>query len=198
MFFEKLQRGFYRRLNRLYLSVLFEKHRVNVDLSKCVFYGNLPSFSIGRNCKLQIGDDFIMRTGIAYGIDGNRSRIQIEDNAVLTIGKVSGMTNTVIQCHERITIGDYVNIGAGCLIMDSNFHSTNWRDRNDRKKDVSNCKNSPVSIGDYVFIGARSIVCKGVSIGEHSIVAAGSVVVRDIPANEIWGGNPAKFIKKVE
>lgn len=108
------------------------------------------------------------------------------------------MTNTIIQCHEEIIIGNHVNIGAGCMIMDSNFHSTDWRDRLDRRKDIENHRNAPIKIGDVVFIGARSIICKGVTIGDHAMIAAGSVVVSDVPANEVWGGNPAKFIKKID
>lgn len=53
-------------------------------------------------------------------------------------------------------------------------------------------------IEDYVFIGTRSIICKGVTIGDHSVIAAGSVVIKDVPADEVWGGNPAQFIKKLE
>ncbi len=53
-----------------------------------------------------------------------------------------------------------------------------------------------VKIGDYVFIGAHTVICKPVTIGDYSIIAAGSIVTKDIPANEIWGGVPAKFIKK--
>lgn len=90
-----------------------------------------------------------------------------------------------------------MNIGAGCMIMDSNFHSTDWRDRLDRRKDIQNHRNAAVKIGDVVFIGARSIICKGVTIGDHAMIAAGSVVVSDVPANEVWGGNPAKFIKNI-
>lgn len=52
-------------------------------------------------------------------------------------------------------------------------------------------------IGDNVLIGAHSIILKGVTIGNNAVVAAGSVVSRSIPANELWGGNPAKFIKKI-
>lgn len=107
------------------------------------------------------------------------------------------MSNTSIHCKQEITIGDYVNIGGGCMIFDTNFHSTDWRDRKDRKLDVENKKCAPVYIGNYVFIGARSLICKGVTIGDRSIIAAGSVVVKDIPSDEVWGGNPAKFIKKI-
>lgn len=79
--------------------------------------------------------------------------------------------------------------------MDSNFHSLDWRKRENRDIDVSDAKTAPVVIEDYVFIGARSIICKGVTIGEKSIIAAGTVVVKDIPANCIAGGNPCKVIK---
>lgn len=108
------------------------------------------------------------------------------------------MTNSVIHCHENIEIGNYVNIGASCLIFDTNFHSIDWRIRKDRQKDVENAISKRVVIEDYVFIGARSIITKGVTIGKYSVVAAGSVVVKSIPANEMWGGNPAVFIKRIE
>ena len=146
---------------------------------------------------VRIGKSFRCR-GKGYGIDsGNDSVIYVSKHAKLEIGDNFGMSNTSIHCYEEITIGNYVNIGGGCKIFDSNFHSIRWQDRADRKKDIQNKKTAPVHIGNYVFIGARSIICKGVTIGDHSIVAAGSVVVKDIPADEIWGGNPAKFIKKL-
>jgi len=54
---------------------------------------------------------------------------------------------------------------------------------------------APIIIRDYVFIGGSSIILKGVTIGKNSIVAAGSMVTKSIPDNEIWGGNPAKYLK---
>lgn len=172
-------------------------HNVRFDPTKCRFYG-LTYLNLEKGSKVTIGNGFIARSGIDAGIDcGNGCKIAVANGASLTIGEYSGMTNTIIQCHESITIGKHVNIGAGCMIMDTNFHSTNWQDRLDRKKDIENHHNAPIVIGDVVFIGARSIICKGVTIGEHSMIAAGSVVVKDVPANEVWGGAPAKFIKKI-
>ena len=49
--------------------------------------------------------------------------------------------------------------------------------------------------GDNVFIGMNVIVCNSVTIGEGSIIGAGSVVTKDIPANQVWAGNPARYIK---
>ncbi len=166
---------------------------------KKVTLNGLTYVQIDNNTEVIIGDGFIINSGVIAGIDNSSgSKIVVTKGARLNLGKNSGMTNTIIQCHDSITIGDYVNIGAGCLIMDTNFHSTNWENRLDRKKDVLDAKTAPVKIGDVCFIGTRSIICKGVTIGDHSMIAAGSVVVKDVPANEIWGGNPAQFIKSLK
>lgn len=53
----------------------------------------------------------------------------------------------------------------------------------------------PIVIEDDVWIGSRSLIMKGVHIGHGAIIAAGSVVTKDVPAYEIWGGNPACFLK---
>lgn len=55
----------------------------------------------------------------------------------------------------------------------------------------------PVIIRDGSWIGINSTILQGVTIGEGCVVAAGSVVTKDIPSNELWGGVPAKFIKKL-
>ncbi|MCB9963457.1 MAG: hypothetical protein H6857_00745 [Rhodospirillales bacterium] len=58
---------------------------------------------------------------------------------------------------------------------------------------------SPIIVGDNVTIGAYAVVFQGVTIGNNSIIAAGAVVSKNtvIGENEIWGGVPAKFIKKI-
>ena len=166
-------------------------------LSSIKFYGKCI-LQIQRGCHLSISDGFRCYSGRRMSM-GNCccSKIVVLKDSTLSIGKMSGISNTIIQCKERITIGDYVNIGDGCLIMDNDFHSSNWEIRMHRN-DGTYAKSSPITINDHVFIGARSIVCKGVTIGAHSIIAAGSVVVRNVPDNEIWGGNPAVYIKKID
>lgn len=53
-----------------------------------------------------------------------------------------------------------------------------------------------ITIGEHAFIGSGTIITGEVTIGSSAIVGAGSVVTKSIPAGEVWGGNPAKFIKK--
>ena len=56
----------------------------------------------------------------------------------------------------------------------------------------------PVRIGNNVWIGGGAIICPGVTIGEHTTIAAGSVVVKDIPARVVAGGNPCRVIRQLE
>lgn len=53
----------------------------------------------------------------------------------------------------------------------------------------------PVVLGDNVWVGGRAVINPGVTIGDNAVIASGAVVVKDIPANAVVGGNPAKIIK---
>jgi len=53
-------------------------------------------------------------------------------------------------------------------------------------------------IHENVFIGAGSTIIQGIQIGKNSIIAAGATVTKDVPANQVWGGTPARFIKSHE
>ncbi len=57
---------------------------------------------------------------------------------------------------------------------------------------------APIVIGDYVYIGARSMILPGVTIGNNCIIAAGSIVTKNIPENSVAGGVPAKIIKTTD
>ena len=88
---------------------------------------------------------------------------------------------------ENITIGNGVHITSGCTLL------THYLDTQSNDIDWLSGK---IVIGDRAFIGTNTIIAKPCHIGHHAIVGAGSVVTKDIPANEIWAGNPARFIKK--
>lgn len=55
-----------------------------------------------------------------------------------------------------------------------------------------------VHIGKNAYLGMNVLVVKPVTIGANAIIGAGAVVTKDIPANEVWAGNPARFIKRLE
>ena len=148
---------------------------------------------------LVIGDDFTMNNGVRFNPIGfpQPCILYVDANASLVIGDRVGISQASIICHHRIRIGNDVKIGGGVKIYDTDFHSLDPIKRLDDKLDMANKKLAEVIIGNNVLIGAGSFVLKGVTIGDNSIVGAGSVVTKSIPSNQIWAGNPAKFIKNV-
>lgn len=110
---------------------------------------------------------------------------------------------TTLDCVLSIIIADDVLISHGCLISDCDNHSSKL---SLRKNDLAEWMNSsrsnwdhspmaPVQICRGAWIGARSIILKGVTIGEGAIVGAGSVVTKDVPSFSIAAGNPARVIR---
>ena len=97
----------------------------------------------------------------------------------------------------RIASASKITIGKGCMFANSSYISdADWHGIYDRATPVG--KTSPIVLEDNVWIGDSAIVGKGVKIGKNSIVAAGAVVVKDVPANVVVGGNPAKIIKELD
>lgn len=115
------------------------------------------------------------------------------DNSLIKIGNHVGISGSTINAATTITIEDNVIIGSGCLITDTDSHPLAYKDR--LVNDMSKTNASPIVIKEGAFIGARSIIMKGVTIGEHVVIGAGSVVTKSIPDNMIACGNPAKVVK---
>lgn len=108
--------------------------------------------------------------------------------ARITIGKDCGMSSISITAAKEVIIGEGTLFGADCLITDTDFHIPVGCHRwgNDVLASAS-----PIRIGKGCFIGARSIILKGVSIGDGAVVAAGAIVTRDVPTRHLASGNPA-------
>lgn len=100
------------------------------------------------------------------------------------------------QCNaaESIIIGDYVLAASNVLITDSD-HVVEPEGVPVTKN--NKFKSMPVVIGKNCWIGQNAVILKGVTIGNNCIIGANSVVTRDIEANSVAAGNPAKIIKKI-
>ncbi|MDE6479941.1 MAG: acyltransferase [Muribaculaceae bacterium] len=85
-----------------------------------------------------------------------------------------------------------IQIGQGCIITTGTHILSHFFNTSDRRFYAGKIK-----IGNRVFIGMNTLIVNSVTIGDDSVIAAGSVITKDIPAKEVWGGNPAKFIKKL-
>ncbi|MBM6820166.1 acyltransferase [Clostridium saudiense] len=160
-------------------------------VNKCIYYsivlfGNvfinkIPSRRIRRGFYKILGAD----------IDKNSTiyrRAEILFPSGLKIMKnVSIGWFTLLDARAGITIGENTNISSYTKFI------TGSHDIDD-KKFVAEFK--PINIGKNVWVGTGAIVLQGVTIGDGAVVAAGAVVTKDIPDYEVWGGVPAKFIRK--
>lgn len=122
-------------------------------------------------------------------------------NNVMVLPPIKGV------CFDRVKVGNNVMIMPDCLMMSRGGITiedgamiaanvqliSNNHDLHDHQLLV--CK--PVHIGRNAWIGAGATILPGVTVGENAVVAAGAVVTKDVEANTIVGGNPAKLIKKI-
>lgn len=158
-----------------------------------------PCVVVGQGGNMTIGENFSMHNGIGGNPIGcyDRCTFFVNRGAKLIIGYNVGISQAALVCHQSITVGNNVKIGGGVKIYDTDFHSLDPKIRASNA-DLEHKAKAAVVVKDNAFIGAYSIVLKGVTIGENSVIGAGSVVTKSVPDNQIWAGNPARFIKNIE
>lgn len=198
--FPAIKQLFYLHWNRLYFQLLGIEYGKNLQVKNKIYI---------RGCgDLKIGDDFRFSSGDSINPICRNIRGEIyfdSPDAKIVIGNRVGMSSTCLRAKTSIIIGNDVNIGGDCLIMDSDTHAHDYIKR--RRNYSSSLENSsdselaelnpsaPIVIEDDVWIGARCQILKGVTIGARSIIAAGSVVTKDIPADVVAGGVPCTVIR---
>jgi len=157
----------------------------------------IGSVSIFGPGKISVGDNFCMTNGCAINpISSNLNGTFYTDSseAQIIIGNNVGMSSTRMWIHDRLIIGNNVKIGGGVLLIDTDCHPMNYEVR---RTSNAGTESAPIVIEDDVWVGAQSIILKGVTIGARSIIGAGSVVTKDIPADCIAAGNPCKVIRMI-
>jgi acetyltransferase-like isoleucine patch superfamily enzyme len=144
---------------------------------------------------IEIGDGCRIDGHIVTELEG--SRIVIGNNTLLG-------GRSIIDCVTTITIGTEVLISYECIIADADNHSLSRKRREgdlDRWRsgahDWSDVQKAPIVIGDGVWIGARAIILRGVTIGAGAIVGMGSVVTKSVAPNTIVVGNPATVVREL-
>ena len=112
--------------------------------------------------------------------------------------------NVIISAQEAVEIGEATLVAHGVMIFDNNSHPINPYAREIQFRRMLGVKDrytpivvesAPIKIGRRCWIGMNSMVLKGVTIGDDTVVASGSVVVSDLPAGVVAGGNPARVLR---
>ena len=109
------------------------------------------------------------------------ARISIGDHTFINYG-------SSISAYKQVKIGRHCLLGHHTLIVDRNEHGVEQRELAPPP--------AQVVVDDHVWIGSRVTILPGVFVGHHAVIGAGSVVTRDIPANCLAVGNPARVVRQ--
>jgi acetyltransferase-like isoleucine patch superfamily enzyme len=173
---------FYRRVWSFLTCLQLNIRGYSIDYS-VIFYGSSwmerstkKSILIGK--KTNFGGNNKLR---CYGA----GEIKIGDNC--SIGE-----ETIIHAGESVEIGNNVLMGARCYINDTNHDIKNT----DKPIVMQGWSAKKIIIEDNVWLGVNVTILDGVKIGRNSVVGAGAVVTKDVPANVVAAGIPAKVLYK--
>lgn len=186
-----------RILKRIYLKVIHCRlNRSAILNGKNIGLGRYSSVSLidGAKKSQVIINDHVDMLG----------SITVADNGFVEMQEYSKIgAGTKILCVNKVIVGRYTAIGENTVIVDNNNHPVSPAFRKEMRltphgSDMRQWKHSvssPIVIGENTWIGSNVRICKGVKIGDNSVVAACSVITKDVPANSIAAGNPAKIVK---
>ena len=177
--------GFFRLIiDVVRTKFLFNNARIvrfPIDIRGKRFMKVSDGLTTGRYCRIE-----------AYPLD--------ERSVVITFGKNVQINDFVhITAMENVYIGNNVLLASKIYISDCSHGSYDGNEQDSSPNTFPidrNYKTSPVIILDNVWIGESVSILPGVTIGENAIIGANSVVTKNIPANSIAVGNPARLIKK--
>jgi acetyltransferase-like isoleucine patch superfamily enzyme len=183
---------FERLRERIGVIWKLEARLKGVEVSPRVIFGGRPILSVVRGSSMILNDGVVLRSGRRNNPLGCFQPCVLRtlaSDAELILEKNVGISATTICAGGSIHIGEGTIIGAGAMILDNDMHRRSedgtWR---------ADCVTSarPVRIGRSVFIGARAIILKGVTIGDGAVIGAGAVVTKNVPGGQSAAGNPAQ------
>ena len=182
----------YRQLkNKLEIFGKLRKSKIKISGDNNILYVGKNTllrdsniFIKGNNNILYIGDDCVVN---------NTSIILDNEGAEIKIGNKTSIAKAQIVSLEpyKIEIGEDCMLSYDIEIRNTDSHKIYDKDTNKRINEGKS-----VNIGNHVWLGMRAVILKGVNIGNNSIVAGGSIVTKDVKANTIVSGSPARQIKE--
>ncbi len=113
------------------------------------------------------------------------------------LGRIHIGSYSIINPGVRITSATEIAVGESCMIaMNAYLSDADWHDLQHRI--YAPGATAGIKLDDNVWVGDSALVCKGVHIGENSVIGAWSVVTRDVPANVVVAGVPAKVVRQLD
>lgn len=171
---------FHCRMKMRAIGIRYGKN-VRFKGNSLFFRDPLSKISVGDNCLFVSSSRFNNR-----GIN-HKCILATKSNAEIQIGNKCSFSGVSIVSSCSVVIGNNVLVGANCQIGDRNGHEDRYPQFHPK----------PVVIKDNVWLGMNVVVMRGVTIGENSIIGANSVVTKDIPANSIAAGMPARVLREL-
>jgi acetyltransferase-like isoleucine patch superfamily enzyme len=197
--FYRLLRVFYYEVARKYSWLIssFKFYLNNVKYHRDFVGFGIPILDVNMGGSFSIGKQFWFNSGKYHAMGGRQQQCYfvVAKGGELIIGDNVGVTSVAFICHNKISIGNNVKIGINTVIYDTDFHSLDASIRNSIPERIDGVRTKPVIIHDGAFIGGHTTILKGVTIGKNSIIGAGSVVFDSVPDEQIWAGNPARFVR---
>ncbi len=168
-----------------------------LTLSEGVIIKGMPVIDTSGGGQIHIGRGATLNSrNLHYHVNMHSPVKLVADRkgATIRIGAETRINGTCVHAYKSVEIGEKCLIGGNCQIIDCDGHDASFENVENRIHTTGGA--DPVVIEDCVWIGADSIILPGVRIGRGSIISAGSVVVSNVPAMVVAGGNPARVIKR--
>jgi acetyltransferase-like isoleucine patch superfamily enzyme len=137
-----------------------------------------PRISRPRGGRLLLGRRAWLFRGVEIFLESPQARISVGERSFVN-------RRTGITAAESVTIGDHCAISWDVVISDTDYHDLQ----------PGGPRSAPVHIGDHVWVGARAVILKGVTIGDGAVIAAGSIVTKDVAPGTLVAGNPARPVR---
>lgn len=151
-----------------------------------------PVLAVAKGSQMRLGDRVCIRSALRSNPLGcfQPSVLRtLAAGAELVLDQDVGISGAVLCAAVSLKVGEGTIMGSGAMVLDTDFHHPDeqWAWDNNPARGAK-----AVRIGRGVFIGARAIVLKGVTIGDRAVIGAGAVVTRDVPERHLAFGNPAQ------
>jgi acetyltransferase-like isoleucine patch superfamily enzyme len=134
---------------------------------------------VGKHCEFDQGS-------------GGNAVHAVHPSVTVAIGEGCYLNGVDVFATENTTIGERCIVGQ-CSLVTTDFHST----RADRWSPEAPVNRGPITIGDNVWIAARTVITKNVTIGENSVVSIGTIVREDVPADVIVSSHEQRIVKQL-